>query len=171
MIDGRGSKLGERRGGRQPGSKNKATLEHENMISRAMGQLDRPLGKEVIAEIMMEFRRLAAELTGAARAGDKEAQQKRVYYQGTLETDKANYRSPASPRARGDHLDRCARSTFSISLSRTHVFVRATRSSETLAPDVILANGSPAAQGTLVFGFAQVLRQGNGRKTIQWRLE
>ena len=30
-----------------------------------------------------------------ARAGDKEAQHKRVYYQGTLETDKANYRALA----------------------------------------------------------------------------
>ena len=35
------------------------------------------------------------EQAEAARAGDKEAQQKRVYYQGTLETDKANYRPPA----------------------------------------------------------------------------
>src|SRR6266446_3812959 len=89
MIDGRGSKLGERRGGHQPGVKNKATLERENMISRAMGELDRPLGKDVLAEVMVEFREMATkEQAEAARAGDKEAQQKRVYYQGTLETDK-----------------------------------------------------------------------------------
>ena len=34
-------KMGERLGGRQKGTKNKATLERENMISRAMGELDR----------------------------------------------------------------------------------------------------------------------------------
>ena len=65
------------------------------MISRAMGKLDRPLGKDVLAEVMVEFREMAKEQAEAARAGDKEAQQKRVYYQGTLETDKANYRPPA----------------------------------------------------------------------------
>ncbi len=32
---------GERRGGRQPGSKNKATLERENMISRSSVALTR----------------------------------------------------------------------------------------------------------------------------------
>src|SRR6266566_830450 len=73
MSSRHGADPGERRGGRQPGSKNKATLEHENLISRAM----------------------AKEQAEAARAGDKEAQQKRVYYQGTLETDKANYRALA----------------------------------------------------------------------------
>jgi len=95
MSDGRGSKLGERRGGGQPGVKNKTTIEHENILSRAMGKLDRPLGKDVLAEVMVEFREMAKEQAEAARAGDKEAQQKRVYYQGTLETDKANYRALA----------------------------------------------------------------------------
>ena len=61
MSDGHGSAPGEYRGGRQKGVKNKATLEHENLISRAMGKLDRPLGKEVIAEVMMEFRGLAQD--------------------------------------------------------------------------------------------------------------
>src|SRR5256885_11578724 len=65
------------------------------MISRAMGDLDRPLGKDVLAEVMVEFREMAKEQAEAARAGHKEAQQKRVYYQGTLETDKENYRPPA----------------------------------------------------------------------------
>ena len=65
------------------------------MISRAMGKLDRPLGKDVLAEVMVEFREMAKEQAEAARAGDKEAQQKRVYYQGTLETDKANCRALA----------------------------------------------------------------------------
>ena len=88
MSDGHGSAPGEYRGGRQKGTKNKATLERENMISRAMGELDRPLGKDVLAEVMVEFREMAKEQAEAARAGDKEAQQKRVYYQGTLETDK-----------------------------------------------------------------------------------
>ena len=60
-----------------------------------MGKLDRPLGKDVLAEVMMTLRGMAHDLAEAARAGDKEAQQKRVYYQGTLETDKANYRPPA----------------------------------------------------------------------------
>src|SRR6266481_1719332 len=102
MIDGRGAPPGERRGGRVAGVKNKATLEHENLISRAIGKLDRPLGKEVLAEVMMELRGMAQVLAEAARAGDKEALQKRVYYQGTLETDKANYWSPAfASRARG----------------------------------------------------------------------
>ena len=44
---------------------------------------------------MVEFREMAKEQAEAARAGHKEAQQKRVYYQGTLETDKANYRALA----------------------------------------------------------------------------
>src|SRR5437016_963005 len=57
----------------------------------------------VLAEVMVEFREMAKEQAEAARAGDKEAQQKRVYYQGTLETDKANYWSPAfASRAPGN---------------------------------------------------------------------
>ena len=95
MSDGHGSAPGEYRGGRQKGTKNKATIEREMLISRAIGELSRPLGKEVLAEVMVEFREMAKEQAEAARAGDKEAQQKRVYYQGTLETDKANYRPPA----------------------------------------------------------------------------
>ena len=95
MSGRHGAEPGERRGGRVAGVKNKATLEHENLISRAIGKLDRPLGKEVLAEVMVEFREMAKEQAEAARAGDKEAQQKRVYYQGTLETDKANYRALA----------------------------------------------------------------------------
>jgi hypothetical protein len=83
-MAGHGSQPGERQGGRQKGTKNKATIEHENMISRAMGQLDRPLGKDVLAEVMVDFREMAKEQAEAARAEDKEAQQKRVYYQGTL---------------------------------------------------------------------------------------
>jgi hypothetical protein len=81
--------------------KNKATVERENLLSRAIGELNRPLGKEVLAEVMMELRGMAQVLADAARAGDKEAQQKRVYYQGTLETDKGEL-SATSPRlARG----------------------------------------------------------------------
>src|SRR5258705_10865600 len=94
-MAGYGASPGERRGGRVAGTKNKASIEQEKMISRAMGKLDRPLGKDVLAEVMVEFREMAKEQAEAARAGDKEAQQKRVYYQGTLETDKANYRALA----------------------------------------------------------------------------
>src|SRR5260370_15944602 len=58
--------------------------------------------QQSVPEVMVEFREMAKEQAEAARAGDKEAQQKRVYYQGTLETDKANYWSPAfASRARG----------------------------------------------------------------------
>src|SRR6266550_3601124 len=95
MSDGHGSAPGEYRGGRQKGTKNKATIEREMLISRAIGELSRPLGKDVLAEVMVEFREMAKEQAEAARAGHKEAQQKRVYYQGTLETDKANYRALA----------------------------------------------------------------------------
>src|SRR6266576_1229459 len=87
--------MGYKFGGRQAGSKNKKTVERENLRSRAIGELNRPLGKDVLAEVMMTLRGMAHDLAEAARAGDKEAQQKRVYYQGTLETDKANYWSPA----------------------------------------------------------------------------
>src|SRR5467141_1840600 len=80
--------MGYKFGGRQAGSKNKKTVERENLLSRAIGELDRPLGKDVLAEVMMTLRGMAHDLAEAARAGDKEAQQKRVYYQGTLETDK-----------------------------------------------------------------------------------
>ena len=94
--------MGYKFGGRQAGSKNKKTVERENLLSRAIGELNRPLGKDVLAEVMMTLRGMAHDLAEAARAGDKEAQQKRVYYQGTLETDKANYWSPAfASRARG----------------------------------------------------------------------
>ena len=108
MSDGHGSAPGEYRGGRQKGTKNKATIEQEKMISRAMGKLDRPLGKDVLAEVMVEFREMAKEQAEAARAGDKEAQQKRVYYQGTLETEKANYRALARRAGR-----RCLELSFS----------------------------------------------------------
>ena len=37
--------MGYKFGGRQAGTKNKATIEHENLISRAMGKLDRNRGK------------------------------------------------------------------------------------------------------------------------------
>src|SRR6266436_611561 len=80
--------MGYKFGGRQAGSKNKKTVERENLLSRAIGELNRPLGKDVLAEVMMTLRGMAHDLAEAARAGDKEAQQKRVYYQGTLETDK-----------------------------------------------------------------------------------
>jgi hypothetical protein len=67
-MAGYGASPGERRGGRVAGVKNKATLERENMISRAMGELDRPLGKDVLAEVMVEFREMAKEQAEAARA-------------------------------------------------------------------------------------------------------
>src|SRR6266478_3423950 len=92
--------MGYKFGGRAAGTKNKATLERENMVSRAMGELDRPLGKDVLAEVMVEFREMAKQQAEAARAGDKEAQQKRVYYQGTLETDKAELLVPSLRLAR-----------------------------------------------------------------------
>ena len=43
---------------------------------------------------------MAKEQAEAARAGDKEAQQKRVYYQGTLETDKGELLVPSLRLAR-----------------------------------------------------------------------
>ena len=71
MSDGRGRAPGETTGGRQKGTKNKTTLEHENLISRAMGKLDRPLGKDVLAEVMVEFREMAKEQAEAARGGQR----------------------------------------------------------------------------------------------------
>ena len=69
-----------------------------------MGKLDRPLGKDVLAEVMVDFREMAKEQAEAARAGDKEAQQKRVYYQGTLETDKGELLVPSLRLARAGDL-------------------------------------------------------------------
>src|SRR6266478_2321459 len=63
MSDGHGSAPGEYRGGRQKGTKNKATIERENMISRAIGELSRPLGEDVLAECMVEFREMAISVT------------------------------------------------------------------------------------------------------------
>jgi hypothetical protein len=55
--------MGERLGGRQKGTKNKRTIERESLIARAIGELDRPLGKDVLAEAMIEVRRMAKELS------------------------------------------------------------------------------------------------------------
>jgi hypothetical protein len=46
-MAGYGRTPGERLGGRQKGTKNKATIERETLISRAIGELNRPLGKDV----------------------------------------------------------------------------------------------------------------------------
>ena len=40
--------MGYKFGGRQAGTKNKKTLERESLISRAIGELSRPLGKDVL---------------------------------------------------------------------------------------------------------------------------
>jgi hypothetical protein len=52
-MAGYGASPGERRGGRVAGVKNKATIERETLISGAIGELSRPLGKDVLAEVMM----------------------------------------------------------------------------------------------------------------------
>jgi hypothetical protein len=67
MSDGRGRAPGEKLGGRQKGTKNKKTIERENLLSRAIGELSRPLGKDVLAEVMMELRRLAQERSSEER--------------------------------------------------------------------------------------------------------
>jgi hypothetical protein len=72
MPNGRGSQPGERRGGRQPGSKNIATREQESMISRAIGELSRPLGKDVLAEAMMKFPGPVAVTPGGSARGTSE---------------------------------------------------------------------------------------------------
>jgi hypothetical protein len=49
MSGNREAGPGERRGGREKGSRNKARVEREMEIARAVAALNRPLGKEVIA--------------------------------------------------------------------------------------------------------------------------
>src|SRR6266436_122143 len=61
--------MGHKFGGRQAGTKNKATIERENLLSRAIGELNRPLGKDVLAEVMVEFRDMAKEQTGPIDRG------------------------------------------------------------------------------------------------------
>ncbi len=61
--------MGYKFGGRQAGTKNKKTLERENLLSRAIGELNRPLGKDVLAEVMVEFRDMAKEQTGPIDRG------------------------------------------------------------------------------------------------------
>src|SRR6266478_3203887 len=77
---------------------------------------------------MVEFREMAKEQAEAARAGTKRPSRSASTTRAPWRPIRRTIGPQPSPRARGDHLDRCARSTFSISLSRTHVFVRATRS-------------------------------------------
>ena len=87
-MAGYGASPGERRGGRVAGTKNKATIEQEKMISRAMGKLDRPLGKDVLAEVMVEFREMA-----------KEQAEARAVERGTLATSAAAQRAPSACRS------------------------------------------------------------------------
>ncbi len=44
------------------GVKNKRTVERETLNSRVIGEVDRPLGEDILPKAMMEFRRLAASL-------------------------------------------------------------------------------------------------------------
>ena len=68
-MAGYGSQPGERRGGRPIGGKNKLTLEREREIADVVAVMDRPLGKDVLAEVMMEFRKLAQELCSCVEPG------------------------------------------------------------------------------------------------------
>src|SRR2546429_5925489 len=61
--------MGYKFGGRQAGTKNKKTLERESLRSRAIGELNRPLGKDFLAEVMVEFRDRAKEQTGPIDRG------------------------------------------------------------------------------------------------------
>jgi hypothetical protein len=59
----RGSKPGERRGGRPKGARNKATLERAAVAERVMNETQmagRKLGKEVLEEFMIVFSGIAA---------------------------------------------------------------------------------------------------------------
>src|SRR5207244_2527993 len=60
--------MGYKFGGRQAGSKNKKTVERENLLSRAIGELNRPLGKDVLAEVMMTLRLTKKRLWTASLA-------------------------------------------------------------------------------------------------------
>jgi hypothetical protein len=81
MSNRHGSEPGERRGGRQPGSKNLATIERERAMTDGLRDPDRPLGKDVIAEAMMKFRELAekhaALAVAAADLVDREAAERK----------------------------------------------------------------------------------------------
>jgi hypothetical protein len=77
MSDGHGSQPGERRGGRQPGVKNKTTFERESLISRAIGELSRPLGKDVLAEAMMKLPGPVAVTPGGSARGTSEGGERR----------------------------------------------------------------------------------------------
>ena len=58
---GRGSKPGERRGGRRKGAPNKSAIEAGLLAKRALELADKakPLAREVLAEFMLIFRDLA----------------------------------------------------------------------------------------------------------------
>jgi len=53
------------------------TIERETLISRAIGELSRPLGKDVVAEAMMKFPGPVAVTPGGSARGTSDGGERR----------------------------------------------------------------------------------------------
>ena len=108
----RGSKPGERRGGRKKGTPNRSTLERQRELSNVVGAdaCAGRLGKEVLAEAMGEFYALAMRYHPGGREPDEAKFTRYLKLASDIASDLAPYQSPklaqTTPRSdqEDDHL-------------------------------------------------------------------
>jgi hypothetical protein len=102
----RGSKLGERRGGRKKGTPNRSTLERQRELAKAIGAdaYAGKLGKDMLAEAMSEFRALAQRYHPSGSEPDEGKFVKYFNMAASVASDLAPYQSAklAQTTLRGD---------------------------------------------------------------------
>ena len=100
----RGAKPGERRGGRQKGVPNKATLARASAIAEQKQKAGQKLGVEVMSEAMMHFRALAAKYQVGGPAPNEKLFVKYLSQAASIAADVAPYESSKlqSTTLRGD---------------------------------------------------------------------
>src|ERR1035437_853664 len=91
----RGSRPGERRGGRKKGIPNRSTLERQREIAKAIGAdtYAGRLGKDMLAEAMAEFRALAQKYHPSGSEPDEGKFVKYLNMAANIASDLAPYQS------------------------------------------------------------------------------